>query len=42
MKLKTKKRERLINVEEELRVTLSKISTRIDILYKKYQSQISH
>lgn len=40
--IKNKKRERLINVEEELRVALSKISPRIDTLCKKYQSQISH
>lgn len=40
--IKNKKRERLIYVEEELRVSLSKISPRIDTLCKKCQSQISH
>jgi len=40
--IKNKKKERLINFEEKLRVALLKISPQIDTLCKKYQSQISH
>lgn len=37
---KTKQRERLINAEQELRVISSKISPRMNTLFKKIQSQI--
>jgi hypothetical protein len=39
---KSKERNRLLSVEEELRVCLSKIRLRIQHLYKNEQAQVSH
>jgi hypothetical protein len=40
--IKSKERNRLLFVEEEFRVCLSKVRPRIQHLYKKKQSQVSH
>lgn len=40
--MKTKKREKLLGVEEEMRVALSSIRPRISLITKNKQSQISH
>jgi len=40
--IKCKKRDRLLTVEEELRVTLSKIRPRIQKLCSEHQTDTSH
>jgi hypothetical protein len=40
--IKNKKRERLLSVEQEIRVSLSSISQRIELLCKKRQAHVSH
>jgi hypothetical protein len=40
--IKSTKRERLLSVEEEMRVCLSTIRPRINLICKKYQSHVSH
>ena len=40
--IKNKKRERLKNIEEELRVCLSHIRPNITAVVKKHQAQLSH
>ena len=40
--IKTKKRERLLGIEEEMRVSLSELRPNIEKVAKKNQAQISH
>jgi hypothetical protein len=41
-KIKTKKRSRLLNVEDDMRVALSFLRPNIDEIIKEHQAQISH
>ena len=40
--IKTKKRERLLGIEEDMRVSLSELRPNIEKVAKKNQAQISH
>ena len=40
--IKTKKRSRLLNVEDDMRVALSFLRPNINEIIKKHQAQISH